>query len=221
MSSTEVNKNAAADLRAPERDDANWDNADWGKGGGLLPAIIQNVRTGQVLMLGYMNEDSARKTVETGLVTFFSRSKGRLWTKGETSGNHLVYCGARLDCDRDTILVQALPAGPACHTGARTCFGDDLPSNAGFLAYLDQLVSQRRAEMPAGSYTTSLFSEGAARIAQKVGEEGVELALARMKDDRPEIANEAADLLYHMLVLLADANMSLDDAIGILRQRHA
>ena len=106
-------------------------------------------------------------------------------------------------------------------TGARTCFGDDLPSNAGFLAYLDQLVSQRRAEMPAGSYTTSLFSEGAARIAQKVGEEGVELALARMKDDRAEIANEAADLLYHMLVLLADADMSLDDAIGILRQRHA
>lgn len=221
MSSTEVNKNAAADLRDPDWDHANWDNADWGKGGGLLPVIIQDVRTGQVLMLGYMNEDAARKTVETGLVTFFSRSKGRLWTKGETSGNHLVYCGARLDCDRDTILVRALPAGPACHTGARTCFGDDLPSNAGFLAYLDQLVSQRRAEMPAGSYTTSLFSEGAARIAQKVGEEGVELALARMKDDRPEIANEAADLLYHMLVLLADADMSLDDAIGILRQRHA
>ena len=199
---------------------ADWSNADWSKGDGLLPAIIQDARTGQVLMLGYMNEDAALKTVESGLVTFFSRSKGRLWTKGETSGNHLVYCAARLDCDRDTILVEALPAGPACHTGARTCFTDDLPSNAGFLAYLDQLVGQRRAEMPAGSYTTSLYSEGAARIAQKVGEEGVELALARMKDDRAEIANEAADLLYHMLVLLADADMSLDEVIAILRQRH-
>jgi phosphoribosyl-ATP pyrophosphohydrolase/phosphoribosyl-AMP cyclohydrolase len=205
----------------PAPDPIDWQSADWDKGGGILPAVVQDARTGQVLMLGYMNEDAALKTVESGLVTFFSRSKARLWTKGETSGNHLVYCGARLDCDRDTILVQALPAGPACHTGARTCFGDDLPSNAGFLAYLDQLVSQRRAEMPAGSYTTSLFSEGAARIAQKVGEEGVELALARMKDDRSEIANEAADLLYHILVLLADADMSLDDAIGILRQRHA
>lgn len=198
----------------------DWRHADWEKGGGLLPAIIQHARTGQVLMLGYMNEDAAAKTVETGKVTFYSRSKQRLWTKGETSGNHLVYCEAAMDCDRDTILVQALPAGPACHTGSRTCFTDTLPAHAGFLAYLDELVAQRRVDMPAGSYTTSLFAEGASRIAQKVGEEGVELALARMKDDRGEIANEAADLLYHMLVLLADADMSLDDALDVLRHRH-
>ena len=200
---------------------ADWRRADWEKGGGLLPAIIQHVRTGQVLMLGYMNEDAATKTVETGKVTFYSRSKQRLWTKGETSGNHLVYCEAALDCDRDTILVQALPAGPACHTGSRTCFTDTVPANIGFLAYLDELVNQRRADMPEASYTTSLFAEGASRIAQKVGEEGVELALARMKNDRAEIANEAADLLYHMLVLLADADMSLDDALDILRHRHS
>ena len=198
----------------------DWQDADWNKGGGLLPAIIQDARTGQVLMLGYMNEEAAVTTVASGKVTFFSRSKNRLWTKGETSGNYLAYYGAALDCDRDTILVQAIPAGPACHTGARTCFTDDLPANVGFLAHLDQLVSQRRADMPDGSYTTSLFSAGATRIAQKVGEEGVELALARMKDDRAEIANEAADLLYHMLVLLADSDMSLEDAVDILRQRH-
>lgn len=211
MSNTKTVQNAAPD----------WQAADWNKGGGLLPAIIQDAGTGQVLMLGYMNLDAAMKTAESGKVTFFSRSKQRLWTKGETSGNYLVYCGAELDCDRDTILVQALPAGPACHTGARTCFTDDLPANTGFLAYLDQLVSQRRSEMPEGSYTTSLFAGGAARIAQKVGEEGVELALARMKDDREEIANESADLLYHMLVLLADADMSIADVMDVLRQRHA
>jgi len=201
--------------------DPDWRRADWEKGGGLLPAIIQHARTGQVLMLGYMNEDAAARTVETGRVTFYSRSKQRLWTKGETSGNHLVYCEAAIDCDRDTILVQALPVGPACHTGSRTCFTDTLPANVGFLAYLDGLVKQRRADMPEASYTTSLFAEGPSRIAQKVGEEGVELALARMKDDRAEIANEAADLLYHMLVLLADADMSLDDALDVLRHRHS
>ncbi len=199
----------------------DWHRADWAKGGGLLPAIIQHVHTGQVLMLGYMDEEAAEMTVTSGKVTFYSRSKERLWTKGETSGNHLVFCGAVLDCDRDTILVQATPAGPACHTGARTCFTDDLPATAGFLGHLDQIVRQRRAEMPDGSYTTSLFAEGSARIAQKVGEEGVELALARMKDDRAEIANEAADLLYHILVLLADSDMSLADALKVLQQRHA
>ncbi len=198
----------------------DWQRADWEKGGGLLPAIIQDARTGQVLMLGYMNEEAAKTTVSSGKVTFFSRSKNRIWTKGETSGNHLAYCGAKLDCDRDTILVQAIPAGPACHTGARTCFTDELPTNAGFLAHLDQLVRQRRADMPDDSYTTSLFAAGAARVAQKVGEEGVELALARMKDDRAEIADEAADLLYHMLVLLADSGMSLEDAVDVLRLRH-
>lgn len=199
----------------------DWRQADWAKGGGLLPAIIQHVHTGQVLMLGYMNEEAAEVTVTSGKVTFYSRSKKRLWTKGETSGNHLTFCSAMLDCDRDAILVQAIPAGPVCHTGARTCFTDDLPATAGFLGHLDRIIQQRRAEMPDGSYTTSLFAEGSARIAQKVGEEGVELALARMKDDREEIANESADLLYHMLVLLSDADMALADVMEVLRQRHA
>lgn len=205
----------AAEQRYPD-----WDSADWDKGDGLLPAIIQDAGTGQILMLGYMNRESAEVTVSTGKVTFFSRSKQRLWTKGETSGNTLGFVSAALDCDRDTILVQANPVGPACHTGARTCFGDGLPSGAGFLAHIDAVVKNRKAEMPTGSYTSSLFQAGAARVAQKVGEEGVELALARMKEDREEMANEAADLLFHMMVLLADADMSLDDALAVLRKRH-
>lgn len=198
----------------------NWEDADWTKGDGLLPAIIQDGATGQILMLGYMNREAAETTVATGKVTFFSRSKQRLWTKGETSGNTLGFVSAALDCDRDAILVQATPAGPACHTGARTCFSDSLPEGFGFLAYLDGLVHARRESMPEGSYTTSLFQAGPSRVAQKVGEEGVELALARMKDDREEMANEAADLLFHMLVLLADAGMSLEDALAVLRKRH-
>lgn len=199
---------------------AGWLDADWDKGDGLLPAIIQDSRTSQILMLGYMNREAAQATLDTGHVTFFSRSKQRLWTKGETSGNTLGFVSAALDCDRDTILVQAVPAGPACHTGARTCFGDELPQGAGFLAQLDSLIHERRAQMPEGSYTTSLFEAGKARMAQKVGEEGVELALARMKDDRDEMANEAADLLYHLMVLLADADMALADAVTVLRSRH-
>jgi len=198
-----------------------WLDADWDKGEGLLPAVIQDARTGQMLMLGYMNREAAEATLDSGHVTFFSRSKQRLWTKGETSGNRLGFVSAALDCDRDTILVQALPTGPACHTGARTCFTDDLPAGAGFLGQLDALIRQRRAEMPEGSYTTTLFEAGAARVAQKVGEEGVELALARMKHDREEMANEAADLLYHLMVLLADADMALEDAMAVLRARHS
>ena len=208
----------ADDSKAAQSPD--WLEADWGKGNGLLPAIIQDVRTGQILMLGYMNREAAEATLDSGHVTFFSRSKQRLWTKGETSGNRLGFVSAVLDCDRDTILVQAMPAGPACHTGARTCFTDDLAPGAGFLGQLDSLIAQRRADMPEGSYTTSLFKAGKARVAQKVGEEGVELALARMKEDRGEMANEAADLLYHMMVLLADADMSLEDAVAVLRARH-
>ena len=198
----------------------DWREADWEKGDGLIPAIIQDQATGQVLMLGYMNREAADETVASGKVTFFSRSKSRLWIKGETSGNFLHYVSAELDCDRDTILIQAVPAGPACHTGSRTCFTDQLPTSVGFLAHLQQLVQQRHAEMPEKSYTTSLFREGKSRIAQKVGEEGVELALARMKDDREEMANEAADLLFHMLVLLEDGELELDDVLKVLRQRH-
>ena len=194
--------------------------ADWGKGNGLLPAIVQNPSNGQVLMLGYMNAAALEATIEEGNVTFFSRSKQRLWMKGETSGNRLIFVDGWMDCDRDTLLIRAQPVGPACHTGARTCFVDEMPQGAGFIGTLNRLVQQRQTEMPAGSYTTSLFDSGKARIAQKVGEEGVELALARMKDDRAEIANEAADLLYHMLVLLADADMDLGDVTTVLAERH-
>ena len=210
----------AGEPQNPDRNNTDWVDADWDKGDGLLPAIIQDAATGQILMLGFMNRESAEVTVESGRVTFYSRSKQRLWTKGETSGNTLGFVSAALDCDRDTILVQATPAGPVCHTGARTCFSEDLPLGLGFLAHLDALVRSRRDIMPEGSYTTSLFQAGTARVAQKVGEEGVELALARMKDDREEMANEAADLLFHMLVLLADAGMSLDEALTVLRKRH-
>ena len=195
--------------------------ADWQKGDGLLPAVVQNPDNGAVLMLGYMNEDALAKTLETGKVTFFSRSKQRLWTKGESSGNVLHFVDVALDCDCDTLLVTARPEGPTCHNGTITCFNDDSPAPVLFLNDLADIINQRKSDMPEGSYTTSLFSEGKSRIAQKVGEEGVELALARMKNDKEEIANEAADLLFHMLVLLADADMSLGDVLTVLKKRHA
>ena len=195
--------------------------ADWQKGDGLLPAVVQNPDNGAVLMLGYMNEDALAKTLETGKVTFFSRSKQRLWTKGESSGNVLHFVDVALDCDCDTLLVTARPEGPTCHNGTTTCFDDDNTAPVLFLNDLADIINQRKSDMPEGSYTTSLFSEGKSRIAQKVGEEGVELALARMKDDKEEIANEAADLLFHMLVLLADADMSLGDVLTVLKKRHA
>ena len=198
----------------------DWRDADWDKGDGLVPAIVQDAATGQVLMLGYMNREAADATVASGKVTFFSRSKSRLWTKGETSGNFLAFISAALDCDRDTILVQADPVGPACHTGNLTCFADTLPDGPGFLGHLGRVIQQRHTQMPKNSYTTSLFRDGKSRIAQKVGEEGVELALARMKDDREEMANEAADLLFHMLVLLEDGGIELADVLKVLRQRH-
>ena len=198
----------------------NLDQIDWEKGEGLVPSIIQGIDNGQVLMLGYMNREAIAATLETSNTTFFSRSKQRLWMKGETSGNRLIFIDGWMDCDRDTLLIRAQPVGPACHTGARTCFVDEMPQGAGFIGTLNRLVQQRHTEMPPSSYTTSLFESGKARIAQKVGEEGVELALARMKDDRAEIANEAADLLYHMLVLLADADMDLGDVTTVLAERH-
>jgi phosphoribosyl-ATP pyrophosphohydrolase/phosphoribosyl-AMP cyclohydrolase len=160
------------------------------------------------------------QTISSKKLTFFSRSKNRLWTKGETSGNWLDFINGEMDCDADTLLIQARPQGPSCHTGSVTCFNDQKPSNISFLDELVTLIAERRKTMPEGSYTTSLFSEGKARIAQKVGEEGVELALARMKGDNAEMANEAADLLFHMIVLLEDAGLSLADAISVLQNRH-
>ena len=200
--------------------DINLDKIDWDKGDGLVPAIVQNSDNGQVLMLAYMDRAALAQTISSKKVTFFSRSKNRLWTKGETSGNWLDYISGEMDCDADTILIQARPQGPSCHTGSVTCFNDQTPSNSGFLDQLGALIADRHKTMPEGSYTTSLFAEGKARIAQKVGEEGVELALARMKDDSAEMANEAADLLFHMMVLLEDAGLSLADAISVLQNRH-
>jgi len=195
--------------------------ADWAKGDGLLPVIIQHDVTGQILMLGYMNDAALMHTGESGKVTFFSRSKQRLWTKGESSSNFLNLVNASIDCDNDTILITAIPDGPTCHTGSFSCFGDEDPANSAFLDQLSGIIAARHSAMPKDSYTTSLFAAGKARIAQKVGEEGVELALARMKDDKEEMANEAADLLFHMMVLLQDAGLGLGDAIAILKARHA
>ena len=200
--------------------DINLDKIDWDKGDGLVPAIVQNIDNGQILMLAYMDRAALAQTISSKKVTFFSRSKNRLWTKGETSGNWLDYICGEMDCDADTLLIQARPQGPSCHTGSVTCFNDQTPSNIGFLDQLGRLIAKRHKTMPEGSYTTSLFSEGKARIAQKVGEEGVELALARMKDDSVEMASEAADLLFHMMVLLEDAGLSLADAINVLQDRH-
>jgi phosphoribosyl-ATP pyrophosphohydrolase/phosphoribosyl-AMP cyclohydrolase len=196
------------------------DAIDWTKTDGLVPAIIQNAASGQVLMLGYMDRAALDATVSSGKVTFFSRSKNRLWVKGETSGHWLNFVSAEMDCDNDALLVQASPQGPTCHTGAASCFTDKKAPDVAFLGKLAALVADRHTARPQGSYTTSLFAAGKARIAQKVGEEGVELALARMKDDKVEMANEAADLLFHMLVLLQDADLQLDDVIAVLRTRH-
>ena len=195
--------------------------ADWDKGNGLLPAIVQNPDNGQVLMLGYMNAEALEATIGGGNVTFFSRSKQRLWIKGESSSNFLKLVDVRIDCDHDALLVEARPVGPTCHTGSISCFSNETVAPTLFLNELSALIATRQNEMPAGSYTTSLFAEGKARIAQKVGEEGVELALARMKDDDREMANEAADLLFHILVLLQDAGLELADVIHVLRTRHA
>ena len=200
--------------------DINLDKIDWDKGQGLVPAIVQNIDNGQILMLAYMDRAALAQTISSKKVTFFSRSKNRLWTKGETSGNWLDFISGEMDCDADTLLIQARPQGPSCHTGSVTCFNDQTPSNIGFLDQLATLISERHTTMPENSYTTSLFAEGKGLIAQKVGEEGVELALARMKDDRAEMANEAADLLFHMMVLLEDAGLSLADAISVLQNRH-
>ena len=196
------------------------ENLDWDKGAGLLPAIIQHADTRQVLMLGYMNKEALETSLKLRKVTFYSRSKDRLWTKGETSGHWLDLISAEMDCDADTILVQARPNGPTCHTGSQTCFNDKDATNTAFLDHLSDLIASRHKLLPENSYTTSLFKDGQARIAQKVGEEGVELALAHMKNDADEIKNEAADLLFHMMILLEDACLQLADVVKILESRH-
>ena len=194
---------------------------DFAKGGGLLPAIVQHALTGEVLMLGYMDEAALAKTRELGLVTFFSRSKQRLWTKGETSGDTLTLVDIRVDCDADTFLVRAIPAGPTCHEGTTSCFGRDVAPALGFLGELDALVKSRFDERPEGSYTTKLFDGGIRRIAQKVGEEGVETALAAVAEDDAALIGEAADLVFHLMVALRARGIGFDAVAAKLVERHA
>ncbi len=191
---------------------------DWAKGDGLLPVVVQDADSLAVLMLGYANAESLALTLETGHMTFYSRSKKRLWTKGESSGNVLAVVAMRVDCDRDTLLVSARPAGPTCHTGSESCFAQ-APVN--FLGRLDALVREREAQRPPNSYTTSLFEQGLRRIAQKVGEEGVETALAGVVQDDDALLGESADLLFHLTVLLRARGLSLQDAVDVLVARHA
>lgn len=195
---------------------------DWAKGNGLLPAIVQHWRSGEVLMLGYMNAEALAETQRHGRVTFYSRSKQRLWTKGESSGHVLVCKSIRIDCDGDTLLIQAEPHGPTCHAGTSSCFGEgaDVRPPLGFLAELDELVAQRHAERPEGSYTTRLFDGGIRRMAQKVGEEGVETALAAVAQGDDELLGEAADLIFHLTVALRARGLSLGDVAARLSDRH-
>jgi phosphoribosyl-ATP pyrophosphohydrolase/phosphoribosyl-AMP cyclohydrolase len=197
---------------------------DWDKNAGLLPAIVQDADSGAVLMLGYMNPEALAATRASGRVTFWSRSKKRLWTKGETSGHFLEVRGMSADCDGDTLLILASPLGPVCHLGTITCFGE-APARAaaekfGFLGRLETVIAQRIATRPSGSYTTKLLSAGIRRIAQKVGEEGVELALASVVESDDEVVGEAADLLYHLIVLLNARGMTLAQVIMELEARH-
>lgn len=197
---------------------------DWSKGAGLLPAIVQDARSGRVLMLGYMNEESLRRTLAEGRVVFFSRSRKQLWTKGETSGHFLEVVQVTGDCDDDTILVLANPLGPTCHKGTPTCFPgarDPDATRIAFLASLEKTIALRIAESPEGSYTARLYASGIGRIAQKVGEEGVETALAAVTREDPELVGECADLLYHLLVMLKARNLSFERVVQELASRHA
>lgn len=193
-------------------------NVDFSKGDGLVPAVIQHYATKTVLMLGYMNEEALQKTKELGKVTFFSRSKDRLWTKGEESGNFLLLKSIQIDCDNDTLLVQAEPVGPTCHKGTETCFGN--VDASGFVRQLQRIIEDRKANPSEKSYTTSLLEKGINKIAQKVGEEAVETVI-EAKDNNDELfLNEAADLLFHYLVLLTAKGKSLEDVEAVLKSRH-
>lgn len=193
---------------------------DFEKGGGLVPAIVQDADSLQVLMLGYMNAESVAKTEETGLVTFYSRSRQELWTKGETSGNTLALVDMTVDCDFDTVLVKARPAGPTCHEGTVSCFGDGGAEGVGFLSYLETLIEGRKTADPESSYTAQLLQGPLRRAAQKVGEEGVETALAAVAETDDKLVSEAADLFYHTLVLLAAKDVRLAAVIKELESRH-
>ncbi len=200
----------------------NLDQLDFSKGDGLLPLIAQHARSGKVLMQGFANKAALQKSLETGDVTFFSRSKNRLWTKGESSGHTLKLQSMAADCDQDSILALVLPIGPTCHVGTESCWhaADANQPDLAFLDQLEQVIHSRYGADPSSSYTASLFAKGVKRIAQKVGEEGVETALAATVGDREELKNEAADLIYHLLVLLKSQDLALHDVLEVLRQRH-
>lgn len=202
---------------------ADIERIDFSKSGGIVPAIVQHATTGAVLMLGYMSADAVRATLERHRVVFFSRSKQRLWEKGETSGHYLALADLRVDCDADTVLVTAWPQGPTCHTGARTCFGDDPATAAeafGFLPQLEHIIAQRASANPEHSYTARLLGRGPRRVAQKVGEEGVEVALAGAAEPDAQLIAESADLVFHLLVLLRSRNIPLRRVLQELEARH-
>lgn len=194
-------------------------NLDFDKLNGLIPAVVTDKTTGQVLMLGFMNEDALNKTLETNKVTFYSRSKERLWTKGETSGNYLELVDIIPDCDNDTVLISAIPHGNTCHLDQYSCFGIN-EDKLGFLRELFELIQNRKKQLPEGSYTTKLFNSGENRIIQKVGEEAVETVIAAKNGDKEEIVNEVSDLVYHMFVMLAEKDISLNDIAANLYSRH-
>lgn len=195
-------------------------NIDFNKSGGLVPAIVQDAHTHKVLMLGYMNQEALEQTMATGKVTFFSRSKGRLWMKGEESGNVLELRSLAVDCDNDTILIKASPSGPVCHTGADTCWSEKNHADD-FLQYLEGIIDLRKNSTDGKSYVKSLFDKGLNKIAQKVGEEAVELVIEAKDDNEELFLNEAADLLFHYLILLNRKGYSLADVTDILRKRHS
>ena len=196
-------------------------NIDFNKCGGLVPAIIQDATTKVVLMLGYMNEEALKKTQETGLVTFFSRSRQCLWTKGETSGNYLHLVDIKVDCDNDTLLIQATPDGPTCHKGTDTCWGEEnKPNPLLFLSELSDFIEKRHEEMPEGSDTTSLFKDGLNRMAQKVGEEALELVIEATNGTNERLIYEGSDMLYHLIVLLTSKGLRIEDMARELMERH-
>jgi phosphoribosyl-AMP cyclohydrolase / phosphoribosyl-ATP pyrophosphohydrolase len=195
----------------------------WDPQRGLLPAIVQHATTGAVLMLGYMNRDALRATLERRRAVFYSRSRQQLWEKGETSGHTLEVIDIRKDCDADTLLVSALPAGPVCHNGTLTCFGDEAASTAeslSFVAELEAIIGKRIADSPDGSYTAALYAKGVRRMAQKVGEEGLEVALAAACEPDAQLLSESADLIFHLLVLLRGRGLRFEGVVDELRKRH-
>lgn len=195
-------------------------NLNFEKMDGLIPAIVQDYNTNKVLMLGFMNEEAVEATLRTKKVTFYSRTKKRLWTKGETSGNTLQVVQIMDDCDKDTLLIKAIPAGVVCHTGADTCFGERNVEEVMFLKYLQDVIECRLQEMPEGSYTTSLFNKGVNRMAQKVGEEAVETVIEATNGTNERLVYEAADLIYHLIVLLTSKGLRIEDLANELKNRH-